>query len=63
MPVSNTPLSPMPLIDVAGTSSELTVRSPTEKDVCLVQEMTSITLTPDDDHNDKDVPIYSHVPS
>ncbi|XP_034686784.1 uncharacterized protein LOC117915339 isoform X2 [Vitis riparia] len=53
----------MPPSDVAGSGQALVMSSSAEKDACPVQEMTSISQTLGDDHNDKDGPVNSHTPS
>lgn len=63
MSVLNASLAPMPPSDVAGSGQALVMSSSAEKDACPVQEMTSISQTLGDDHNDKDGPVNSHTPS
>lgn len=62
VPILDTPLSLMPLADVARTSRALTVRSPIKNYACPIQERISTTPTPDVDHNDKDILVQSHAP-
>lgn len=61
--ILDTPLSLMPLADVARTGRALIVRYPTKNDACPVQERTSTTSTPNYDHNDKNVLVHSYAPS
>lgn len=62
MSVSDAPLMSMPLFDVARSDQALVVISSSEKDVCPIQEMTSISQTPGDDLFNKDAPIASPAP-
>lgn len=48
VPILDTPLSLMPLVDVARTSRALIVRSPIKNYACPIQERISTTPTPDD---------------
>lgn len=51
--VLNTLLTPMPPSDATGSSQTLIASSSSEKDVYLVQEKTSTSSAPGNDHNDK----------